>query len=88
MITAKEMSSAQSWIESGNSTQCGCQVSPDSPTLASIAPASRESSAMALVDHTLAGFTSIVAFRAEEDFTPPDRASSRHSQSVLCTFLI
>lgn len=88
MATAMKKASAQSRIESGTSMKCGCQVSPSAPALVAIAPATRESSAVALVDNPLAGFALIVAVRVEESYIPPDRESFRHSQSVLCTFQI
>ena len=88
MMTAMKKASAQSRIESGTSMKCGCQVSPGAPALVAIAPATRESSAVALVDNPLAGFALIVAVRVEESYIPPDRESFRHSQSVLCTFQI
>ncbi len=74
--------------ESASFTHCGCQRSLDSPAWISIAPEQRESPETARVDNTLAGFASIVVFRAEADYTPPEPEPRRHSQSVLCTFLI
>ena len=43
---------------------------------------------MVLVDDALATIASIVEFRPEEYYAPPDRELNRHSQSVLCTFQI
>lgn len=88
MATAKAKSSVQSRIESGSPTQCNCQISPSKPAFAAIAPAPRESHDVMLVDDTLAAFASIVEFRPEEYYAPPDRELNRHSQSVLCTFQI
>ncbi len=88
MMAAMEKTSAQSRIGSGSPTHCACQASPDMAALISNVPAQRESSKIGLADYALAGFVSIAAFRAERDYTPPDRELSRRSQSVLCTFLI
>ncbi len=88
MMTAMKNASAHFKVESGTSTQCGCQVSPGAPAFAAIAPATRESNVIALTDNPLAGFVSIAAIRSEENYIPPDRDSFRHSQSVLCTFQI
>ncbi len=89
MMAAQVKSSNQPRTNSGDSTtQCGCQVSPNTPAFVSIPPAQWESREMALADNMLAGLLPIVAFRAEDDNTPPDRQSRRHSRSVLCTFQI
>ena len=88
MKAAMEKSSAPSRMESGSPTRCGCQVSPNTAALISIVPSQRESTEIVLVGNTLATFAAIAAFRAEEDYTPPDRDLSSCSQSVLCTFLI
>jgi hypothetical protein len=67
---------------------CDCQVSPEVPALISIASAPQVSHEVLLVGDTLTVFAPVTVFRAEEDYTPPDCELSRHSQSVLCTFLI
>jgi hypothetical protein len=88
MMPAMEKSSAQSRIQSVGSTQCGCQVSPNTPASIPIAPAQREAREMALVGNVLASFVPVVVFRAKDDYVPPDRESHRYSQSVLCIFQI
>jgi hypothetical protein len=88
MMATMEKSSAHSRNQSVGSTQCGCQVSPNTPASIPIAPAQRESREMALVDNALASFVPVVVFRAKDDYIPPDRESRRYSQSVLCIFQV
>ncbi len=87
-MAGMEKPSAQSQVESGSFTQCGCQVSPGKPVSVQIAPAQREFRDVALAADTQAGFAPIATYRTKGDYTPPDPALYRHSQSVLCTFLI
>lgn len=88
MTIAKAVSNAQSHTESCNLSQCNCQISPSEPSLAAVASAPEGSHEMVLVDDALATIASIVEFRPEEYYAPPDRELNRHSQSVLCTFQI
>src|ERR1017187_5478729 len=67
MMAPMEKSSAHSRNQTVGSTQCGCQVSPNTPASIPIAPAQRESREMALVHNALATFVSVVVFRAEDD---------------------
>lgn len=85
-MAAMEKNSAQSRVESGTLTQCGCQASPSRPV--SVPPAQREYRDAALMDNALASFVPIAMIRAQGDYTPPDPRSYRHLQSVLCVFLI
>jgi hypothetical protein len=87
-MAAMEKNSAQSRVESGSATQCGCQAFPETPAVFSIAPAQREFRDVALVDNAFDSFAPIAMFRTEDGYTPPGPESSRRSQSVLCIFLI
>jgi len=87
-MAAMETCSAQSWVESGSLTQCGCQASPDAPALVSLAPAQQEWRDGALMNQALASFSSIAIFPATGDYTPPDPELCRHARSVLCIFQV
>ncbi len=87
-MAEKAKSDVQPLIGLADSTHCSCKSSPGAPALIFIAPGQRESREMVLVDDTVISFESVVTLWAEENSAPPDRDSRRHSQSVLCTFLI
>ena len=88
MMASMEKSSAQLRLRSVSSTQCGCQVSPNTPASIPIVPVQQESREVAFVHNALVSLVPVVVFRAEDDYIPPDRESRRYSQSVLCIFQI